>query len=394
METNLKKTTTRFAEVDALRGFALIAIFLIHCNTKFNYPSTYVESNPFFLKTDHLIITTYYYLFMGKIFPIFAMFFGLTFYIQHRNQNNKGRNFDGRFAWRMFLLLLFGLFNSAFFPDADILVLYSLVGILMIPVKNFSTPVLVTLAILLLLQPQQLYYLYQFNQNPAFKLPPDYSDILTLQVNEVIKNGNFFEIVATNITKGAAASIAWIYQTGRLFQVFGVFILGIIGGRLSIFDSTRYGRKFWFKILLAVIVAFLVIYLIKKGVYSRANSDALKTQITATFELWQNVLSTFFIISVFFILYSFKKIQQFFTPLVYLGKMSLTNYISQSVCGALIFAPFGLALADKMGITYSFILGIFLIICSVLFSRYWLKKHKQGPLETLWTRLTFLGTTK
>lgn len=72
--------------------------------------------------------------------------------------------------------------------------------------------------------------------------------------------------------------------------------------------------------------------------------------------------------------------------------MSLTNYISQSIIGAFVYFPFGLFLARYCGYTLSLLVGIATFLMQIRFSRWWLSRHRQGPLETLWHKWTWIGT--
>ena len=76
------------------------------------------------------------------------------------------------------------------------------------------------------------------------------------------------------------------------------------------------------------------------------------------------------------------------------GKMSLTNYITQSVVGAVIYFPFGLYLAPYCGYTLSLCIGWMVFLLQVAFCKWWLGKHKQGPLEYIWHKWTWIGTKK
>ena len=73
------------------------------------------------------------------------------------------------------------------------------------------------------------------------------------------------------------------------------------------------------------------------------------------------------------------------------GKMSLTNYIMQSIIGSCIYYSFGLGLYKYSGVVYSFLIGLALAILQGIFSSWWMKNHKQGPLEWIWHKLTWLG---
>lgn len=48
--------------------------------------------------------------------------------------------------------------------------------------------------------------------------------------------------------------------------------------------------------------------------------------------------------------------------------MSLTNYIAQSVVGALIFFPFGLGLASRCGYALSLVIGVAVFVLQRLFA--------------------------
>ena len=42
----------------------------------------------------------------------------------------------------------------------------------------------------------------------------------------------------------------------------------------------------------------------------------------------------------------------------------------------------------------AFMIGIVLAFVQGFFSYYWMKRHKQGPLETIWHKLTWINFKK
>ena len=72
------------------------------------------------------------------------------------------------------------------------------------------------------------------------------------------------------------------------------------------------------------------------------------------------------------------------------GRMSLTNYLLQSVIGCFIFCGYGLACYRWLGITYAVMIGVGMVMVQYLFCRWWFSKHQRGPLEGLWRKLTWL----
>ena len=97
----LSTKTPRIEVVDALRGFAVMAILLVHNLEHFIFP-VYPESSPEWLTIlDAGVFNATFSLFAGKSYAIFALLFGFTFYIQSHNQQLKGKDFGYRFLWRM-----------------------------------------------------------------------------------------------------------------------------------------------------------------------------------------------------------------------------------------------------------------------------------------------------
>jgi len=72
------------------------------------------------------------------------------------------------------------------------------------------------------------------------------------------------------------------------------------------------------------------------------------------------------------------------------GRMSLSNYIIQSIVGSFIYYGFGMGLYKYTGATYCLLIGIVLAVLQGFFSSWWMKNHKQGPLETLWHKATWV----
>jgi uncharacterized protein len=83
----------------------------------------------------------------------------------------------------------------------------------------------------------------------------------------------------------------------------------------------------------------------------------------------------------------FHRILKEFSPI---GRMSLSNYIIQSIIGSFIYYGFGLGLYKYTGATYCILIGIVLAVLQGFFSAWWMKGHRQGPLETIWHYLTWI----
>ena len=169
--TNLASPTARIEVVDALRGFAVLAILLVHNVEHFIYP-VYPTSSPGWLEVMDLgVFHATFALFAGKSYSIFALLFGFTFFIQNENQRRRSKDFGYRFLWRMLLLMAFGTLNAAFYPAGDVLQLYALVGIILFLFRKASDRVLLVGALFFLLQPIEWYHFIASRIDVTHQLP-------------------------------------------------------------------------------------------------------------------------------------------------------------------------------------------------------------------------------
>ena len=80
----------RINSIDALRGFALIGIMLLHCMARFDLTIIPEVASPFWQRVDTFVYEAMYFLFAGKSYAIFSFLFGLSFYMQMDSQAAKG----------------------------------------------------------------------------------------------------------------------------------------------------------------------------------------------------------------------------------------------------------------------------------------------------------------
>ena len=391
MEQLLKKNP-RIEVVDALRGFAVMAILLVHNLEHFIFP-VYPTNPPEWLNIlNQGVLNGIFSLFAGKAYAIFALLFGFTFYIQTNNQKRQGKDFGYRFLWRLVLLMGFATLNAAFFPAGDVLLLFVAVGLVLFFTRNWSDKAIWITAIIFLLQPVEWYHYIANLINPAHQLPDLKVGEMYAAVAEYTKAGNFGEFIWGNITLGQKASLFWAVNAGRLFQTAGLFLLGFYIGRKQLFVSSEKNLRLWIRTLIVSAVAFAPLYTLKELIMK---NDAIIQQTAGTaFDMWQKLAFTLVLIASFVILYQDKRFSKRVINLRFYGKMSLTNYITQSIIGAIIYFPFGLYLAPYCGYTISLLIGIFTFFLQVWFCKWWLNKHKQGPLEYIWHKWTWIGTDK
>lgn len=382
----------RIEVVDALRGFAVMAILLVHSLEHFIFP-VYPENSPEWLNVlDKGVFNVVFTLFAGKAYAIFALLFGFTFYIQNNNQKRKGKDFGYRFLWRLVILIGFATLNAAFFPAGDVLLLFVAVGPVLFITRNWSDKAILITAIVFLLQPVEWFHFVTRLFNSSHSLPDLNVGQMYAEVAEYTKEGNFWKFIAGNVTLGQKASLMWAINEGRFVQTAGLFLFGFYLARKQLFVSSGRNQQLWIKILIVSAVAFAPLYTLKELVMQ---GDAFVQQTAGTaFDMWQKLAFTLVLTASFIILYEKAGFRKLVDNMRYYGKMSLTSYVTQSIVGAIIYFPIGLYLAPYCGFTVSLLIGIGIFLLQVRFSKWWLAKRRQGPLEYVWHKLTWIGTGK
>jgi len=380
----------RLEVVDALRGFAIMAIMLLHNIEHFDF-YFFPEYLPSWLKTtDKTIWDTMFFLFGGKAYAIFALLFGLTFYIMFSNQAHKGKDFRGRFLWRSLLLFGFGILNSLFY-QGDILLFYAVLGVTLVIVCKWSDKAVLITAIILLLQPLEWIKLFQIINDTMFvaKDPPSWAYFG--KTGEYLSNGSLFDVLKGNITTGKTAVILWTYESGRILQTPALFMLGMLLGRKNLFAFSESGTKFWKKVLIYAITMFVILLTVKIYIPKMGFREVVSGIIVSIITSWANFAFMFTLVSTFVLVFLRNAIHRVLTKLEVFGRMSLSNYIMQSIMGSCIYYGFGLGLYKYTGATFSLLIGILLFLLQYAFCRWWMKSHTHGPLEGVWHKLTWIG---
>ena len=364
---------TRIDVADALRGIAVAGIILFHAVEHFDIFTK--EPIAYTLPCDQMVGDVMAWLLSGKMYGIFAMLFGLSFYIMNDNQQQKGRSFSGRFAWRMCLLFCFGLVNVAFY-DGDILMLYAVYGLLLIPVSYLPSRVVWCIIALLAIQPVELFCLVTGVTIDHTTLFDIYHKTIALH-----EDGTFLDNAVNNLRYGFELNLRYNVYSGRLTQLLCLFILGMQLGRHRFFYDEGHHLRIWHRILTLSLLLVIVMSVLDFG--------GLTQWLTPIYNLFILMMIVSAVVSAW---YAFSPVRRALQSLCFFGRMSLTNYLLQSIIGSFIFCGYGLAFYRLVGTTYAVLIGLAMVLVQYAFGRYWFRSHTRGPLEGLWRRLTWIGT--
>ena len=269
------------------------------------------------------------------------------------------------------------------------MLLFVVVGVVLFLTRSWSDRAIGVAAVVLLLQPVEWYHYIANLINPAHRLPDLKVAEMYGEVADYTKAGNWRDFLLGNVTLGQKASFLWAVNAGRFVQTAGLFLLGFFIGRKQLFMTNEKNIVFWTKVLIISAISFAPLYTLKELVME--NDPIVQQTVGTAFDMWQKLAFTLVLVASFILLYQHKNFSKAVAGLRFYGKMSLTNYISQSIIGAFIYFPIGLNLAPYCGYTLSLSVGFLIFLLQLKFCKWWLARHKQGPLEYIWHKCTWLS---
>ncbi len=389
MKNELISSSPRIEVADALRGFAVMAIMLLHNIEHFNLYNFPTPESSFMQALDKGVWDVLFFLFAGKSYAIFALLFGFSFFIMFNNQEKKGKDFRGRFAWRMVLLFLIGQVNAAFFAG-EILVLYAIIGLTLIPVCKLSNKTIFIIAAILMLQPMEWgKYIYALF-NPDYVTGPAAYSAYARAMYPYLEGSSFWEMIKSNLWNGQLFSLLWAWGYGRFFQTAALFMLGFLIGRKQLFRDWKKNHNFWLGTFCLALGCLIPLYLLTDALPGFIERKALYTPMHTIASSLRNFAFMWVWVSLIVMAWQKIRIQKVLRILTPLGRMSLTNYLMQSILGSFIYYGPGLGLYNVLNTTASFGVGVLLVIFQWLFCSWWLKKHSHGPAEWVWRKLTWI----
>jgi uncharacterized protein len=408
---SLSAPLKRISVLDALRGFALFGVIIMHMLQHFGI--RYSGQQQEILRFPVLDEVTQWIgnnIIMGRFINIFAFLFGLSFFIQMDRAARKGIDFRGRFVWRMIILTIMGLLCHSFY-NLEIISVYGFFGLLLIPLYKVKNWVLLVIFTFFLLGGPRFIKAYQHNQKTATEqtmmevspgIEEQRNDIQTPpDLPEHIKNPSFLNTAIYNYKERFPGKLTYQFGfVGRGYLTFALFVLGLFFGRIRFFEKLEDHQKQNLILFIGCLLATFVTIIIKNNLPPidfrlLFNPDGQQLPASLLVSLAMEDISMVFSSAAltlgFILLYQSGKIGKYLEVLAPYGRTGLTNYIMQGVIGSLIFSAWAFgSFFGGWGATALFVLGIMIYIIQGTISKKWLQHYLYGPFEWLWRSLTYL----
>ena len=390
------QTKERFIILDALRGFALLGICLANFPefSLYTFLSAEATSAMPTAHTDSILHFLLYMFVDGKFYTIFSILFGIGFSIIIEHAAQRGANGMLIFYRRMVVLLFIGLCHLMLLWSGDILTLYALLGMIMPLLHKLSNKAIISLATALLLLPIFIDVVVEackFSPAAFFRnLQWHYCALFGITEDNFaywLSDQTTYKGMLQFLIQGAAERMTEFIDGNRYFKVLGLFLIGLYIGKNRLYAhiaqiSTQLKKSSIPLIICALPLSILYAY---SSINAHPWGLALHTMLY-TFSVFPMGLA--YIIGIVLL---HQKIGNHFiiTALAAPGRMALSNYIGQTICGIIIFYGIGFGMGAHTSLTATLFIALAIFCLEVIISKLWIKHFRFGLLEWIWRILTY-----
>jgi uncharacterized protein len=287
---------------------------------------------------------------------------------------------------RLFALLVIGLIHLLFIWEGDILFSYALAGFVLLWLLKLGRTNTLTSIMIWYCSPLLLLAIWGY-------LTPSEANTQALMneiANETLIFGHssYGEVVQWRLSKFVNDFLSILFQ---LPMTVAMFMLGVLLYRSNLvkplsnpsLKSLCYAVLLWVSGLMLMLLSVWIAPEINP-----VNNDWLFAKINILNMLAGPLmcLGYFFGLRYLWTINWSQRILQNFAPL---GKMALSNYLSQSIIGTFIFYGYGLGYYQQLPRAWHIPFALGLVYFQILFSAWWLNRFTMGPIEYIWRWLTY-----
>ena len=394
----------RIAPLDLIRGIAVLGILAVNI-MGFAGPTAAIYS-PHALETgslaDEALFALTLVVFEGKMRALFCLLFGASLVLFVEKHNRQGRNGLALQLHRLCWLALFGYLHFLLFWWGDILFLYAIVGIVALFLTILDTRIQLALALLIFTAWQasgvsQDLPLAHVEASQIVGLPVTPSQTAQLEKTAAKRSletekemsryqQGFIAQAKHNLTERALYPVAAvIYSFGETlpFMLFGMVLLrtGFFTGEWS----RQRLKRFSFTSLAvggSITVAFAC-WSFAHHFPEQIMRLAINSALGFPHLLMALGYAGLFVLSTPHLLRT-----RIGRRIASVGKMALSNYVGTSVVMTAIFYGWGFGLIGKVTNTGQYLFVLLGWALMLVWSKPWLERFGQGPLERVWRNLT------
>lgn len=379
--------------IDALRGFALLGILVVNAGS---FASTYfglgVADPAFSRPVDHAVRWFVALVFETKFYLLFSLLFGYSFALQMDSAQRSGSAFAPRFLRRLAGLLLLGVAHAWLLFSGDILVTYALLGLLLLWMRRLRSGTAVALAVVLLALVSLGWGLLAWLMSlaPPMDWPLAEIHAKAQQAAQAYRAGALEAIAQRGRDMADGVWFVLVFVQGPC--ALAMFLLGLAAhrsGYLAAVAQQPVRLRRWLLCCLPIGGAGALLYATVQTSLVR-QSDHVSAAVLAVDLATAPFLTLGYVAALLWVLQHSRRGRALAAWLEPAGRMALSNYLLQSLVGALVFTAYGLALVGRVP-PLAVLLGCAALYAAQLaLSRRWMARHAYGPVEWLLRASTLL----
>lgn len=386
----------RIQLIDGLRGFSLAGIVLANM-LAFQY-GMFGQSKPQLFGiggADQVFLSFLQITVVGSFMPIFAFMFGFGMIKLSESLQSRDLRPKCHLARRFLLLFGIGLLHMTYLWEGDILSFYGVLGFFLLMFLNRKPKTLLIWAVLLLVG-SGLLGLPASNPTNPLSIESTHMDNYIIQSQDVYGNGTYEEIrdFSNNgdpFGGDLEVSLALLALVLSPLMTLPMFLLGMHAARIGTFSDPQAMKHMYLRraSLLIPVGLILKAYSVLAPPFGAESWPGIGIGGTLG-----GMLLALGYIYVFALLYAGSRCSGLMRRFEAVGRLSLTNYLMQSVICTTVFYGYGLGLFGCAGVIIGAIIALAVYGAQLWLSPLYLKKFSSGPVEYLlriWTYLSWKG---
>lgn len=377
-------TKERISSIDILRGFALLGIVVVNAlgfNASFFNFGGYYGSLPD--PEQQQFYNVFISLTADKFIFLFSFLFGYGIYMQYKKFQDNNQPFGNFFSRRMTVLAVFGIAHAVLLWAGDILLPYAIAGIIVFALRKAPTFLQLLLA--------AFFYFFVFFWLSAgnwLALPDSMSSLCKecLENAKVVyANGNYSDILQLRLHEYADfRNINLFYY---LPKIIGLTLFGFVASKNLLHKRVATYKARWIVTLVLIAAAAVFIYL-KYETFFAIDGPFATAAFMAGYELMNLFVASAYLIFILLIA-SFPITARLLKPFALMGRMSLTNYLMQSLILGIIFYGWGFGLFGQTDVMMVVGIALCVYASQILLNIVYFRFFESGPLEKVWRRLSY-----
>lgn len=406
----------RLGSVDVLRGFSLLGILVMNIYA-FAMPFP-AYGNPFKGGgTSLLDFGTWWFthlFFDMKFMTLFSMLFGAGLALMAERAEARGVRFGGTYYRRLLWLLMIGAVHAYLLWFGDILFAYAVCGAILYPLRRWRPRTLIAVGLILLCVTVPIGLGFGFFVMPKMKAAAIEAieareagrELTEKQLGE-IEGWEMFnpgpEALQEEIDayRGGylgqvvyRAPIVVMFQT--MFMLFfgfwrigGVMVIGMGLLKLGVLSARRSTRFYAWGTAIGFAVGLSATWLGARGMFDREFEVFYLNQGGFLPHYFGSLFLSFAYLSAVMLVFKSGILAGLKRRLAAVGRMALTNYLSQTLICTTLFYGWGFGLFDHLGRFQQMFVVVGVCIFQLIVSPIWLEWFRFGPAEWLWRSLTY-----